>query len=325
MADLAETGKATSMRHIGTLSNEKHARLFSDYLLSQEIKTQVEEEDGTWMVWVRDEDRLNDARQQLQDFQAHPTDEKYRNGAATGAELKRQEHRRRHEASRKTVDVRRDVWSQPTARKAPLTMVLAVACIAVAIFTGLGQYQHRPLMRSLSFADPIHELRPDAQQNRDAFRDIKQGQIWRVATPIFLHYGLPHIAFNLILLFSLGGMLETRRSSVLLGLVVLASAIGGNVGQALVSGPYFGGMSGVVYGLLGFIWIRMHIAPGDGLRVSRDYIIIMMIWMILGFLGVLKTAFGVDVANAAHLCGLVAGVLVAIALPIDKAKHRASG
>jgi len=312
------------MRHIGTLSNEKQAHLFSDYLLSQEIKTQVEEEDGTWMVWVRDEDRQEEARLELSAFQAHPADDKYRNGAAKAADLKRQAHRRQRELSHNTVDVRRDMWSQPTARKSPLTIVLAVACIAVAIFSSMGAYKHRPLMRSLSFADPIHELRPDAEQNRDAFRDIKQGQVWRLVTPIFLHYGLPHIAFNLILLFSLGGMIETRRSSAMLGLVVLASAIGGNVGQALVSGPYFGGMSGVVYGLLGFIWIRMHIAPGDGLRVSRDYIIIMMIWMILGFLGVLKTAFGADVANAAHLCGLVAGVLVAITLPTNRTKQRAS-
>jgi GlpG protein len=316
------------MRQIGSIDNEKQALLFSDYLLSQQIKTQIDQDEGAWTVWVRDEDQLEESRRLLAEFRENPDHDKFPQAIAEAAKLRLTEQREAAEQARNTVDVRNDLWSQPTARRSPLTMVLGIACVAVALFTSFGANEHGSIMRSLLFADPVHELVPQTGPNgqatmtRDTWRDIRGGQIWRVITPIFVHLDVAHIAFNMIWLFSLGGMIESRRSTAILAMVVFASAIGGNIGQAIVAGPGFGGMSGVVYGLLGFIWIRMYISPGDRLGIARDTIIFMMIWMILGFMGVLKAAFDADIANTAHLCGLLAGILVAIALPTTTGKEK---
>ena len=70
-----------------------------------------------------------------------------------------------------------------------------------------------------------------------------------------------------------------------------------------------GGMSGVVFGLLGFAWVKTRHDPNSGLVLRSDVFVFMMIWLLLGFSGILKSAFGISVANWAHAGGLIAGVL----------------
>ena len=92
-------------------------------------------------------------------------------------------------------------------------------------------------------------------------------------TPVFLHFGWLHITFNCLWLWELGALVEQRLGAlVLLGLVVLCGA-GSNIAQHLWSGPsLFGGMSGVVYALLGFCWIYNMLLPDRYLQMPRAII-----------------------------------------------------
>src|ERR1700677_1181523 len=85
---------------------------------------------------------------------------------------------------------------------------------------------------------------------------IFAGQVWRAVTPIFLHFTIIHILFNMFWLLDLGSMIERRFSRLYLGLLITGTGIVSNVTQFYWDGPYFGGFSGVVYALFGFIWIR---------------------------------------------------------------------
>ena len=143
---------------------------------------------------------------------------------------------------------------------------------------------------------------------------LAQGQIWRLLTPAFLHFGLFHVLFNSLWMWDLG-----RRVEFLIGrwhflLFFVLTGIAANYAQFWWSGhANFGGMSGVVYALFGFIAIRQQFAPHPLMAVSRALIGFMLFWLVLCMSGVVDYFIGGSVANAAHLGGLVAGVIFGLA------------
>jgi len=62
-------------------------------------------------------------------------------------------------------------------------------------------------------------------------------------------------------------------------------------------------MSGVVYGLLGYIWMRGKFDPGSGLYLHPTTLTMMIIWFFACFTPIVP-----HVANAAHAGGLVMGI-----------------
>ena len=130
-------------------------------------------------------------------------------------------------------------------------------------------------------------------------------QPWRLITPMLLHLSELHIIFNLLWWADLGRLIERHQSSAQLLLVTLVTAAVSNVAQFLYSGPMFGGLSGVVYGLLGYLWIFGRLNPGAGLALRRQIVVFMLAWMAICFVGLSDV-----VANAAHLAGLVSGCLL---------------
>ena len=81
-------------------------------------------------------------------------------------------------------------------------------------------------------------------------------------------------------------------------------------------GPNFGGLSGVVYGLLGYGWIYRALNPKQPPLVSNAIIGFMLIWLILGFADMLP----VGMANWAHLGGLLSGMAYAFTAQLFKAE-----
>ena len=80
------------MRQITTLPEQK-ARTFADYLLTLKIQTQLRPEAEGLAVWVCDEDRVAQARQELGDFTSNPTDPRYQAARPAASVLRREEAR----------------------------------------------------------------------------------------------------------------------------------------------------------------------------------------------------------------------------------------
>jgi GlpG protein len=114
--------------------------------------------------------------------------------------------------------------------------------------------------------------------------------------------GFIHILFNMLWLYDLGGMIERRLGTLQLLLMVTAIGVASNLAQYFVSGPRFGGMSGVVYGLLGYIWIRGKLDPGSGFFLHPTIAMMMLIWLLFGYTGAL------NMANTVHTVGLITGL-----------------
>ena len=134
---------------------------------------------------------------------------------------------------------------------------------------------------------------------------IADGEIWRLVTPAFVHLDWLHIVFNMYWTFVFGSLIEDRRGTLKLGLMVLAIAVISNIVQAAFEHPNFGGMSGVVYGLFGYAWTRGRLEPTSGLYLRSDIAFWMMGWFVLCAIGAIP-----NVANWAHGVGLVCGVVI---------------
>ena len=136
------------------------------------------------------------------------------------------------------------------------------------------------------------------------------GEYWRFVTPAFLHFGIFHVVFNSLWLWEFGRRVElvSGRSAYLVLMLALAS--GSNAGQYLWDGPVlFGGLSGVVYGLVGYVWIRNRVAPNPLLNVQPGIIYMLIGWLLICLFGIVDVFINGGVASGAHVAGLLIGML----------------
>ena len=95
--------------------------------------------------------------------------------------------------------------------------------------------------------------------------------------------------------------------------MLLVTAAVSNACQHWFSGPVlFGGLSGVVYGLLGFAWVAPLLQPRWPIRPAPAILAFMVGWLLLCMTGVMGVLGAGAVANAAHVGGLVCGGLLGL-------------
>ena len=178
----------------------------------------------------------------------------------------------------------------------PVTLALVAVCVAIAAYTRLGA--------SISALEPFLIASPE-----DAgFRAILAGEVWRLLTPAFIHFGIIHLVFNMIWLWDLGALIERRKGHAFLLGFVAAVGIAANLAQFVVTGsPMFGGMSGVVYGMLGYVWMHGRVNPRFGVTLNNQTVVIMLGWFAMCWLGLLG-----PIANWAHTAGLLMGVALGV-------------
>ncbi len=284
------------MRLIGHLETEEAARTVSDFLYVEGVESQVERDasDG-WALWILAEDQIERASGVLRSYRQNPNDLPFKAKATQAAKL-RQQREKADAAYAKKIKPRAEVLrSLATAGFGPLTVTLIGISLAVFALQSLN--------RRWEFLLALTDLTGGLQA-------VLRGQIWRLVTPIFLHFGLLHIFFNMLWLRDLGAMIEGRLGALRLGALVLGIALVSNLAQYLVNhyslpgGEIFGGMSGVVYGLLGYIWMRGRYDPGSGLFLHPYTVVMMLVWAVVCLTGMMG-----PIANTVHFAGLAVGMV----------------
>lgn len=169
------------------------------------------------------------------------------------------------------------------AQRYPVTTILSVGAIASFAASVSGRsLSHLTIQPADPFAAP-----------------------WTFVTTVFPHGGILHVMFNVIWIWQLGRVIESRLGTPATLILVLLSAAFASASQLLAGGAPIG-LSGVVYAFAAFAWARGRFDPkfrGVVNKGTRDFFIA---WF---FFCIVATKLGVlNVANAAHFGGAVIGV-----------------
>ena len=160
--------------------------------------------------------------------------------------------------------------------------------------------------------------RPERDDRAAPFDPSLKFEFWRYFTHALMHFSLMHILFNLLWWWYLGGAVEKRLGSGKLIVITLISALLSGYVQQKFSGPWFGGLSGVVYALMGYVWLRGERDPQSGIYLQRGLIIFALIWIVAGWFDL----FGMSMANGAHIAGLAVGLAMAFVDSLNARKRK---
>lgn len=271
---------------LGRFDNLRVAQAFSDYLRARGLAHRLEPGMHGVELWVDEDALVEPVRRELARFRADPGHARYLSASweapppAPVADA----------LSRRYGKTAGDLSPQRLLRsRGPVTLVVLFACLAVGAWTGFGS--------RMAGIEPL--LFPAGGGL------LAGGEPWRVLTPILLHFGGVHLVFNLLWWWILGGIIERFQSSFQLAMLTVGIGLLSNGAQFYASGPGFGGLSGVIYGLIGYLWLYGLVNPRAGYQLRPAIVNFMLVWLVLGFTGLVG-----PVANAAHLSGLLAGCVI---------------
>lgn len=292
------------MRQLGEFDNMNMARVFSDVLTGSRIENQLRDESTTtehvFEIWVKWEDDMPKAEQLLSEYLANPEDSKYQDLSRDAKKINREKQAEEKDFAPR-VDVRTEIFNQSLPPRGAFTMILVLICVVVGVLSNLGEKLGS--IHMLFITDFVKE--GNMVHWNPGLEKVLSGEIWRLITPIFIHFGFMHLLFNMLWLIDLGSMIEHHKGTLFLILFIVVIASASNYGQYILGNhPVFGGMSGVVYGLLGYIWMKGKYDPASKLRIHGPTVVFMMIWYFLCLTGLMG-----NIANGAHTVGLVLGVI----------------
>ncbi|MDO6639510.1 MULTISPECIES: rhomboid family intramembrane serine protease GlpG [unclassified Shewanella] len=267
------------MIEIGQLPNARAAQAFIDYLKGLDIECHpVVIETGVSLV-VEQPSQAQQAKYEFEQFRQNPYQKKYLQASWDNG----------------TTQTKLDYGSsslgliqQFITGAGPLTLITFFVCVLV--YAGMNLGFANGIFSQLSFFGAVPQS------------DISQ--IWRVFTPSLMHFSLMHIAFNLLWWWYLGGKIETKLGSKPLIILLVVAGSLPSIVQYMMTGPNFGGLSGVVYAVVGYTWIMGQRQPQSGIGIPNSYMGFMLVWLVLGFTDLL----GMPIANGAHIGGLLIGL-----------------
>ncbi|WP_160064618.1 rhomboid family intramembrane serine protease GlpG [Psychromonas sp. L1A2] len=269
------------------LHSFEHLRLaqaFSDYLNSKNIHNIIQRSEFQHQIIIKNETQLILAESELALFLANPTKSKYLSASWESGNIE--------ENSTSLAYANSSLLSNFKQHGGIITHSVFIICLVIYGVSALGFFNPINSIFSFFVKQPFDYL-----------------QSWRFITPAFLHFSLLHIVFNSLWWWQLGGMVEKKQGKQRLFILFLFSAIASNLAQFFLVGPYFGGLSGVVYALVGYCWLYGLMNKGSQVHLPNSMFAFLLGWLVLGFIDILP----VNVANYAHLVGLLAGLLLAAA------------
>lgn len=269
------------MIELARFPNATLARTLASILEHEDIRVEIRPQGDQYLLWLDSEDDYGRARELVEAFIADPNHARFRDALW-----------REGKPHAGVIGGQPPLFSgRWLASMGPVTRIVLFVCVAVYLSPlAVGDSLYRALMFPNTLAGLAH-------------------QPWRLITPMLLHFSPLHIIFNMLWWIELGRIIEDFQSSRQLLIVTLITAVTSDLAQFLATGPRFGGLSGVVYGLLGYLWVYGEVNPAAGYRLRKAIVILMIGWLVLCWIGLPNI-----VANQAHLAGLMTGCILGAAV-----------
>lgn len=273
----------TIWHSVATFPLEKNLQPFLSQLQQRGITHYVTEEEGRQQLWIKEKHRITEVIRLSSQW----------NSGRLNIEAAHDDH--------SEEPVHHDLWIVYLLRAFPVSTLTILLGLCGALLIHLDPqrftYAHGLLFQPLANGTllPLSTM-------------LELGQYWRLLTPIFLHFGIFHILFNGSILWAMGTRIERAKGSLHYLLLILTVGVISNIAQYLwQSNTIFGGLSGVVYGVIGYIAVYQIFIAHRLLRFNHAVIIFFIIWLLLGFTGVIDLFIPGRVANMSHLAGFIVG------------------
>ncbi|HCU65672.1 MAG TPA: rhomboid family intramembrane serine protease GlpG [Rheinheimera sp.] len=270
------------MLKLAELNSASAAQTFADYCVGKGWHVSVVVQNPQRAEIFTAPDCIEQVQQELELFLQNPEQQKYSQAAWS---------RNQPAVAGQSLGLG-DIWQRMRLMSGLVTQAIALCCVLVFV---AQQIWPLPLYQTLTFFHNSSEL--------------QQWLSWRWLTPALLHFSAAHLIFNLLAWWLFAGRIERQLGGFVLLWLSLVAAVLSNTAQFLFKDANFGGLSGVVYAVIGFVWVYGWRFKQQPLRLGRADIGMALLFLLLGFADMLW----VNTANWAHLFGLGSGMLLALA------------
>tara|TARA_B100001094_G_scaffold332168_1_gene403128 strand:+ start:1824 stop:2678 length:855 start_codon:yes stop_codon:yes gene_type:complete len=265
---------------IGRISDARLAQAFVDYMKVQHIDISIIQEDHHFALVVHKQEDVDQAQQEWHQFVKQPEHPRYRiaswHQGNTGTQFKNP-----YQST--------SLWQNIKGQSGLFTQL--VMGLSILLFLGMKVGLGYFIFNALGFFKVI---------SADSVVEF-----WRFITPNLLHFSILHLVFNILWWWQLAGQIEQKLGSSKIVELFLTTGLMASLTQFFVADSNFGGLSGVVYGLLGYFFVLQWMTHQRRLYLPHAYFGFMFFWLILGFTDLL----GIAVANGVHVGGLCCGMI----------------
>jgi GlpG protein len=266
------------MRQLAQLDEEALARRLRDFMLAEGIDATVNSNaDGGFSIWVHDDALLDDAKDLLELFERDPESPRVVEGLAEVKRRRREREVDEAELMRRVASIERAQHLAMQVRKAgPVTHFMIFAMVGFAVMA--------------TFFTDGHPERVYAHLTA-SWESIAAGELWRLVTPAFVRFGLPHpvavigLLFGVFWIRTLGGPVERLHGSLTLAAMMLLSAGLSTAAELALFGTSVGGAMGSAATLFAYLWVRGRLDPSLPVRLRRDIAFWMLAWFFLTLAG----------------------------------------
>ncbi|ANI80913.1 rhomboid family intramembrane serine protease GlpG [Kosakonia oryzae] len=266
------------MLMITSFTNPRVAQAFVDYMQTQGVILTIQHHEQS-DIWLADESQVERVKIELARFIENPADPRYLAASWQSGQVNSGLRYRRFPL---TAAIRE--------RGGPLTLLMTALCVFV--FVVMNVIGDQTVMMWLAWP----------------WDASVQFEVWRYFTHAIMHFSLVHILFNLFWWWYLGGAVEKRLGTGKLVVITLISALLSGFVQHQLTGPWFGGLSGVVYALIGYVWLHGVRDPVPQVALPNGLFIFTVALMVAEWFGVM----GFEIATGAHTAGMVIGLAMAL-------------